>query len=246
MSASTIHYRLDLVVSLIDTTTGKPVEERDVRFEKDGQMVHPAPRGSGNYVFVNSGREDHDLRVNVYGYDEYLIPVRYENLDERMPREEVFLIPSENTTKGSPVITFSGKLSGLQSVQAVDLNSTGCCISGFDSRRRIMTLIKSYRSDLEDVYYGLIDTKNRTFEPFVIEKKITEDSVKITRILERPFAVNSPITRIIYGVVGPDGRFCLRVRDDQTKRQFLVRYVVEGEERFAEVDFRDLAHAALT
>ena len=58
MNASVIRFRLDLLVRLIDTTTGGSVEERNVRFFRDGKVVRPATRGGGNYVFLNCGRMD--------------------------------------------------------------------------------------------------------------------------------------------------------------------------------------------
>ena len=58
MDASVIHQKLDLLIRLIDTTTGAVVEEKNVRFFKDGEAVRPIRRGSGNYVFLNTGRKD--------------------------------------------------------------------------------------------------------------------------------------------------------------------------------------------
>lgn len=103
MEASVIQHRLDLVIRLIDTTNGYVVEERNVRFWKNKEEVRPIPRGSGNYIFVNCGREDCDLEIKAYGYDKSKVSIRYEELDRQIPMKEVYLIPSENTTKGQPV-----------------------------------------------------------------------------------------------------------------------------------------------
>ena len=58
MAASVFGSRLDLLVRLYDTTTGAPVDERNVLFTRNEEPVIPAPRGEGMYVFINTGRED--------------------------------------------------------------------------------------------------------------------------------------------------------------------------------------------
>ena len=47
MNASVIRFRLDLLVRLIDTTTGGSVEERNVRFFRDGKVVYVADEPTG-------------------------------------------------------------------------------------------------------------------------------------------------------------------------------------------------------
>ena len=240
MAASVIHHRLDLAIRLIDTTNGYEVEERDARFWKNKEEVRPIPRGSGNYIFLNGEREDCELEVKVYGYDKSAVSIRYEELDKQIPMKEVYLIPSENTKKGQPVITFSGKLPGLESIQAVNLRSTGLSINSFDERKRIMTLFKAHRMNLDDIYYGLIHRDSKTFEPFVVMEELSEASVKVREPLQEPFTNNSPISRIIFGHVGEEGDYCIRVRDDSEHLQYAVRYVVDGEVRFKELDFHHL------
>lgn len=246
MDASVIHYRLDLLIRLIDTTTGFEVEERNVRFWHEGREVHPVPRGSGNYVFLNSGREDGSLEVRVFGYDSCRVDIRYDALDSQLPIKEVFLIPSENTGKGMPVITFSGRLPGITAIEAVNLGSPCCCISEFDERKRIMKLFKTHRAGMEDIFYGLVHPDRKDYEPFEVVKGISESSVKIKEPLKEPFSVNSPIARIIFGRVTPEGDYCIRVRDDAERLLYLVRYVAEGNVKFQITDFHNLGEAKLT
>lgn len=245
MDASVISYRLSLLLRMIDTTNGAEIEERNVRILRDGQVMHPISKGNGIYVFLNMEREDCDLDIQIFGYDACHVSIRYENLDSQMPIKEVFLIPSENTRKGQPVITFSGNLPGMESIQAVKLGTTSCCISEFDERRRIIKLFRAYRSGMNDIYYGLIHPGRQTYEPFTIEKTISDTSVKISQPLKMPFSVNSPISRIIFGRVTEKGGYCLRVRDDTESLMYLVRYVTAGEERFKTVDFRHLEEVIL-
>lgn len=237
MSASVIRFRLDLLVRLIDTTTGGSVEERNVRFFRNRKAARPIARGGGNYVFLNCGREDFILEVCVYGYEPFRMPVQYEALDEKLPVIEAFLIPSENAPGNCPVLGLSGNLPGIQSIQAVNVNATCCCISDFDERRRIMKLFGMHRSGMDGIYYGLIHPDRQNYEPFTIQKEIAKDAVKITHPLKEPFSVNAPISRIIFGSVSPEGDYCIRVRDDREHLLHLVRYVVGEETRFQMVDF---------
>ncbi len=245
MCASIIKCRLDLLVRLIDTTNGIEVEERNVRFFKDGHAVHPVPRGSGNHVFINSGRENFQLEVFAQGYEPSKIDIDYETLDSQMPLTEVFLIPSENTTKGQPVITLKGSLPGLQTIEAVNISSRYCAVGGFDERKRIMQLLKSNKASLDDRYYGLIHMRDKTFEPFIVEKVIANDSVKLSQPLKEQFSVNSPIARIIFGRVTPEGDYCIRVRDDSERLEYIIRYVTKDNEKFAVVDFHQLEGVSL-
>lgn len=237
MNASVIRFRLDLLIRLIDTTTGESVEERNVRFFRDGKAVRPVARGGGNYVFMDCGRADFYLEACVYGYEPFRMQVRYEALDERLPVIEAFLIPSENAPGSFPVLGLSGSLPGIASIQAVNLNAVCCCISEFDERKRIMKLFGMYRAGLDGIYYGLIHPERQDYEPFTVQKEITRDAVKLERPLREPFSVNAPIARIIFGSVTPQGDYCIRVRNDREKLVHLVRYVVEGEPKFKMVDF---------
>ena len=238
MNASVIRFQLDLLVRLIDTTTGESVEERDVRFFRDREAARPIARGSGNYVFLNCGRTDFFLEIRVYGYEPLRMRVRYETLDEKMPVIEAFLIPSENASGNRPVLGFSGNLPGIRSIQAVNVNATCCCIGGFEERKRIMQLLSTHGSGMDGIYYGLIHPDRQDYEPFEVQKEISKDAVKIARPLREPFSVNAPISRIIFGSVTPEGDYCIRVRDDRERLLHLVRYEVEEETRFRMVDFR--------
>lgn len=245
MNESIIRCRLDLLIRLIDTTTGAEVEERHVRFWKDGQPVQPIPRGSGNYVFLNCGRDDFELEIEVHGFERCKVSVRYEDLDSQLPVKEVFLMPSENTGVGQRVITFSGMLPGLEEVQAVHLGASRCCISEFDERKRIMKLFKTHRSGMTDIHYGLIHMDRQDYEPFTVEKEISNLAIKICQPLQQSFSVNSLIARVVFGSATPEGKYCIRVRDNSENLIYLVRYVVKGDVRFKTVDFHHLEEVKL-
>ena len=126
MAASVIRAKLDLLIRLYDTTTGATVDERNVLFMRDGVPVRPESRGAGVYVFINTGREDFLMQIDVYGYDRYRTVIRYEELDEGLPACYVFLMPSENTIRGRNTLSFSGTLPFLKSIEAVNLNRSLC------------------------------------------------------------------------------------------------------------------------
>ena len=91
MDASVIRCKLDLLVRLIDTTTGAEIEERNVQFFRDHKPVQPVPRGNGNYVFLNCGREDGSLDIKVWGFDPCQVSVEYDENGEPKRLEAVVL-----------------------------------------------------------------------------------------------------------------------------------------------------------
>ncbi len=245
METSAIHWKLDLLVRLIDTTTGMAVEESDAGFLKDGRQVYPVSRGSGNFVFENCGREDCRLEITVYGYEPCTLIIRYEELDERMPIAEAYLIPLENAVRGGPVVTLSGQLPGLDQIQAASLGLPRCRVSEYNARKRTLKLIKTNSAGMYEKYYGLIHSDGRTFEPMCVEKELSENELSLSRPLTEPCSQKDPIVRIVFGSVSPDGHYTLRVRDDSDQLFYLIRYVVNGETRFKTVDMHLAAEAVL-
>ncbi|MCR4705199.1 MAG: hypothetical protein K5641_03950 [Lachnospiraceae bacterium] len=238
MEASVIRYSLDLLVRLVDTTTGGSVDSRDALFFENGQQIKPMPKGGGNYIFLNEKREDRTLTIRVYGYEECELLIRYDELDSALPTKEAFLIPAGEARTGESILRLTGTLKGITAIEAVCISQTGWCISEFDERKRIMKLFRSQnRFSTENIYYGLINTVNDTYESFEILKQVSEDSVKIKKPLEEEFSVNSPISRIVFGRTYPDGRYVLAVRDNATDLRYLVKYRIGDVDHFQAVDF---------
>lgn len=246
MEENRIRYTLDLLVRLIDTTTGAVVTERDVHFRKDKKTVLPVPRGNGNYVFLNTGRKDCTLDVAVSDFEPAHVTVRYEELDAFLPIKDVFLIPSENTAKGENVVTLTGNLSGIEAIEAVRVGRSYCTVKSFDARKRMLSLFKANGPGMEEICYGLIHADRMTFEAFEVEKVISPVSLKLKKPLQEEFRENSPISRIVYGQWNAAGDYLLRVRDDGTNLKYLVRYVVSGVPAFQTVDFHDPETLRLT
>ena len=237
MEKNEIRYTLDLLVRLIDTTTGMVVTERDVHFRRNGKKVQPVQRGNGNYVFLNTGREDCDLEVTVFDFETAHAKIRYEKLDNFLPIKDVFLIPSENTAKGEAVLSLTGHLSGLEAIEAVRLGRSYCTVKNFDARKRIMNLFKANGPGMEETGYGLIHADSMTFEAFNVEKVVSPVSLKLRETLQEEFRENAPIARVVHGRTDAQGNYLLRIRDDGTNLKYLVRYVVSGSPQFQVVDF---------
>ncbi|MDD6038836.1 MAG: hypothetical protein PUD20_08600 [bacterium] len=238
MEASTIHHRLDLVVQLVDTTTGVTVEEQNVQFFVDDKQCWPISRGGGNFVFINTGRRDNTLTIKVSGYEDVTIDVVYDKLDSVMPLKQVFLIPSEKLAKGEHLCSLTGTLQGLEEIEAVSLSKSNLSFSEFNEKKCLLKLFLARgRLSMENVHYGLISENGSHYEHFEVAEELPPNTVKLKEPLKETFTVNSPIARVIFGSVSPDGSYLLRVRDDADNLKYLVCYRINGEERFQIVDF---------
>ncbi|MCR5409846.1 MAG: hypothetical protein K6E90_02580 [Lachnospiraceae bacterium] len=241
MEASVFGSKLDLLVRLIDTTTGAQVNERNIVFKRNGIPVIPEPRDPGTYIFINTGREDFLMRIEVYGYEVYESEVRYEELDVRIPECDVFLMPSESMSRGENVLSFSGTLPFLKKIEAICLNRPICLANGFDRKTNMLSLFQSggVRVSLNDRYYGLLKADKTGYEKIEVEKNVSLQSVRLKEAIEEEQISNRPIMRVIFGSVTDSGDYLLRVRDAGEDQRYLVRYEVGDEVRFSEINFKD-------
>ncbi len=241
MAASVLRARLDLLVRLFDTTTGANVEERTIVFKRDGIPVRPEPRDPGTYVFINTGREDFLMQIEVFGYEIYKTEVRYEELDERLPECDVFLMPSESMSRGEKMLSFSGTLPFLKKVEAVCLTRPVCIAKEFNAKTKDLTVFVNTggRVSLNDRYYGLLCADKKSYEKIEVEKNISLQSVRLGGPIQEEQISNLPIMRVIFGSVSENGDYLLRVRDTGDGMRYLVRYEVGDEVRFMEMDFKD-------
>jgi hypothetical protein len=210
--------RLDLLIRLQDTTTGLLVEERNVIFKMNGEEFRPTSRGFGNFILINHGRENGLMHVDVYGYEPFETYVDYEQMDERLPTVDVFLIPSENGMSGPKMLSLSGTLKGLSSLECIHMGRPVAGIREFVPKRRLMTIYApNRRMNMIHSYYGLYHAEAETYEPFEIQEQVESHKVRLTKPLEEEFAVNDPIYRRVFGQVREDGSYLIRVRDDGKK-----------------------------
>ncbi|MCR5278226.1 MAG: hypothetical protein K6E19_02185 [Lachnospiraceae bacterium] len=239
--ASVIRAKLGLLISLLDTTTGAAVEEKNVLFFADGAPIRPDSRGSGSFVLINTERKNFSLGVEVYGYEKECIDVRYEELDDRIPTCVVFLIPSEKNAKGVAVTSFFGNLPLIESLEAVDPSRVVCRLSDFTEKTRKMTVIKQAGKMLDMGYgeYALLQADGNSYEKIVVSETDAVSKLTLTDTLKMPYTVNVPIARVIFGRTAKNGDYMLRIRDDATNTVLLVRFVVKGKVYFQKIDPRD-------
>lgn len=231
--------KLDLLVRLVDTTTGATVDERNVLFMRDEKQVRPEERGNGNYVFINTGREDFLMRIKVAGFEEYVTHIRYEELDANIPECVAFLIPSEKAKMGEGFFSLSGNLPFLEALEAINLSRIACTANEYTPKKLLMNVFSSAGAwvSLEGKYYGLLQPDKKSYEKIEVLGNDGPQNIKLKSPLEKEFTSNLPIMRIIFGSVNEDGDYLLRVRDDGGDQTYLVRYVVDGEVKFQVVDF---------
>ncbi len=242
MEEGVIRCRLDLVIRLEDTTTGMPVSEYGAKFLFNDKPIYPKSDGNGNFILINSGRENGLMQANVDGYEPCFVYVEYEKLDERMPTVDLFLIPSENLfADPKDVFTLSGRLEGIAALEAIHLGRPSSSTREYDPKRRILTIfMPNRRMNMIHSYYGIANIAQGRFEDITILSDLGGKKVRLKEPLQEEFSPNSPIFRIIFGQVDANGNYLLRVRNDGKNQKHLIRYVVNDEVRFKTIDFNQI------
>ncbi len=237
-----IRATLSVALRLIDTTTGKELVETDVRFLKDDNLLKPMRKGEGIWVFTNLSREDFLMHIMVRGYDEEYLEINYETLDPRLPMLDVFLMPSEKNRVGGSVLEICGTLSGLEHIEAINIDRPICSLHSFTEKRGVytMTLLPlgaGGRTVLDSMKYAILSEETKRYDVFEVLNQDSQTSVKIKAPLEGEHKMNDKIYRIVYGRAGPEGRFSLKVRDDGTNLPYLVYFRLGQDEYFKLLDF---------
>ena len=242
-----IRSRLDLLIRLQDTTTGMSANERNALFFFNGEKMYPLSKGGGNYILVNHSRENGLMRLEVYGYEPYEIYVDYEKLDASMPTVDAFLIPSEDAFMWQEdMLTLSGRLEGLSFVEAINVTRPVSSTREYDPKRKTLSIfLPNRRMNMFHTWYGIANQKKAAFERIEILRELDNRKVLLKEPLSEEFILNSPICRLIFGQVGADGSYMLRIRDDGKNLKHLVRYQVGDEVRCKLIDFHSLDGVAL-
>ncbi len=238
MIASVIGAKLDLLVRLVDTTTGADVKESNVLFLKDDKPIRPERRGTGTYVFINTGREDFLMRIRVTGYEEYKVFVDYSSLDQHLPICDAFLIPSENLPGGLSHATLKGNLPFLKSIEAINLQNPLCSFQAYDVKKNLMSVYNATGGVVHLISgcYGLFDREKKKYEKIEVTGTVTSQSFRLKDPVSAEVVQGSPVCRIVYGSVSEDGDYLLRVSDDATELMYLVRFASDEEEYFQMAD----------
>lgn len=230
MADAEIHYKLDLIVRLVDTTTGRKVEQKQVLFQTEKQVLVFHRRDEGVYVLLNHGRTDMTLAIRVVGYLDTEIPICYEKLSPQFPEVEVPLIPEVGRNRFVDYLTLEGNRPGITSVAAVSLKKPHGVVIGYQPRRQSMKLY--YAKEFVEKSYAVIHEDSQEFEEFQIKKRLDKQELRLVSPLETDCKPEEKINRIIHGLVEPDGHYILRVLEEAGGTDYLVRYVVNGQATF--------------
>lgn len=241
MAHATIHHKLDLALRLINTVTGRVVEDRSVQFITGQTGIKAIPKQGGMYLFLNVGSEDFEADIHVYGYESQKVQIRLSELQGNMPIREVYLLPIESPIR-EDVLTLRGKLSGIEEIEAVSLSDTNCCIKEFDAGKRIMSVLNQRNVRFHHTHYGLVNRERTEYEHFEVEKEISPQEIKCKKRLEKEFYINQPIARVIFGQINNREEYLLRVANDENTK-YLVRYVVEKRTFYQTVDFKEAGNS---
>lgn len=243
---STISYRLDLVINLIDTTTGAVVNEAYTSFLQGDKPLMPAPRDEGVYILMNTDRQDFDLTVNVRGYETYRTRVVYESLDKRLPLLTAYLIPKATGWVGAEPLFYRDRIPKLEAIEAITLFKPSCFINEYNARFQEITIFKSDgNKNLSDVHYGLLKEEEETFAHVEIEKAVSETKLKLAKPLDTDFTSNAPMYRIVFGNVYEKGNFLLSVRSSADEVPCIIRYKKNEEWYSLKCDFKTLTEGSL-
>ncbi|MPN02466.1 hypothetical protein SDC9_149682 [bioreactor metagenome] len=125
----------------------------------------------------------------------------------------------------------------MAAVQAVKLGESPCVMREFDERKRVITVFNPHRLALDSLDYAVVDPEKERFEAFRVTKRLTDQTFKIGRRLERGFGSHFPICRVVHGSVQPDGSYLLRVPNSSGDARWIIRLQRGEEELFRTVDF---------
>lgn len=237
-------HRLGLALRLVDTTSGAGVSGRDLELRIDGQTVRPGEKG-GVLIFQSLPDRPFRLEVRSPHFESETRTVDPDALPKGLPLLELPLIPSAGYPGSTDFLTLEGTLPGVSALSAVRAGDNACMIREFDPRRRLMKLFNPHHLSLDRMLYGLVDPDNERYEPFRIIKMTDDQTAKTDRVLETEFRSFFPVVPIVLGHCTPDGRYCLRVRDDGTQARWIVRWESGGTAHFQTVDFREEPHPQL-
>lgn len=231
-------HRLLLALRLVDTTSGRNVSGRDVQLFVDGKPVPFSEKEDQLLIFQELEARQFRMEITSRFYERTELQIDLDALDKTLPLLEIHLIPGENSLIGG-LLSLIGVLPGIQELSAVRMGDNACLIREFDPRRRTAKIFNPHHLSLDRVQYALVDPDRCVYEPFRILRMADDQTLKSDRILEMPFKNYFPVTPMVSGITREDGSYCLRVRDDTADARWIVRWVVNGQEQFRTINFRE-------
>lgn len=244
MAEGNVSYKLDLIVHLLDTTTGLMISQREVIFSNGNHIVVMQERGDGTYILLNYGRVDMLLTIKVKGYLETVISVRYDELSPQYPTIEAQLIPVIKPYGYHDICSLEGIMPGISDIAAISLTETDAMLGAYNPKKSTIRLFSTRRLDEND--YAVFHKESMEFEEFRIVKKAENGLLlHIKEPLLMECKPEEGITRIVRGMTDINGRYLLRVRMDGKGTDYLVRYTVNGKTGYKRIAFGEQKERSL-
>ncbi|MEF9972232.1 MAG: hypothetical protein RR731_07965, partial [Oscillospiraceae bacterium] len=144
MDGFVIKHRLDLALQFMDTTTGRPVSGSVLRISRDGKLLCPLEKERGMLVFSGLGRDDFTLSISSREYENREIPIRFGEMDEKLPLLMCQMVPSAANYIPTTCLSLEGKLPGISQLTAVRMGDNACLIREFDPKKKNVTLFNPH------------------------------------------------------------------------------------------------------
>lgn len=233
MAEAKIIFKLDLILHLVDTTTGLSVSQTQVTFHSDGMPVKFIKKEDGYYILLNYGRKDMQLEITAEGYETTMIDVVYDQLQDNYPEIDIYLIPLPDKYNHINLVTLEGILEDIESIDAIPFNEYVAKVSDYLERKQVLKLFAA--KSMEEKKYAIVHEEQMKFEEFSIKTNID----KFTLMLQNPLKVackpDEKISRIVRGQVDKQGNYLLRVLEDAHGTEYLVRYRVKGTTKYKKI-----------
>ncbi|MDR3363425.1 MAG: hypothetical protein LBS91_00515 [Clostridiales Family XIII bacterium] len=231
MALVTIKHRLDLMISLTDSASGRPVGGR-VALRKNGSPLSFYRKEAGRAMLMNEGREDFDLEVDAEGYEPEKLRVDYAGLAGDLPMMELYLMPQDRY--GNEYATFEGCLPGIVAAEAAKAGSSAWTAGSYDERKRLLAIQSVYRSEPDGSRYALIAPDQATFEPVEFAGKSEDGVYRLASPLLSESVEGRALSRRVQGKVSGDN-YLLRLPRDGTAVCWILRIATGAGESFQTV-----------
>lgn len=233
MSDIKFSYKIDLIVHLVDTTTGFPVSKKNAKFFRDGRMITFLEKAEGFHILTNYGREDMEIEAEVSGYMPAKVKVSYDKLNQTFPEVEMPLVPILKPYGYFGFITLEGMLPGIESIDAIALKNECAKVAGYIEKKQVLKLfVAKY---MEEQAYAVVHEEQMEFEEFWISKKIDRITLKLREPLNMACGPEQTVTRIIRGIADESGKYLLRIQENSLT-DYIIRYVVKGKTKYKRID----------
>ncbi len=247
ITGCTVCHKLDFVVYLQDSVTGELIQTSQVEFFCGGNQQPAVRKEAGIYAFLNMGAGEADMTVRADGYWEQRFQVVPETYSKRegaqaVPILWISMVPGVSCPQKRQLHIVSGKLVGIDSICGFPCSGWQMRIRGFEKKTAVVKLFNPHGRYLYPVDYGIMDQEKKTFEQITVREQIAAEEIRILSPYPSKFTVNSPVDRIVKGVV-EQRAYYLPLRPDVDS--YLIRWTVRDRTYYRELNMRGDAWKSL-